>query len=385
MAGLMFVDDHNELAMLQKPKQAEGFHQIVDFLKSSHIAYALTVNPTIYVEHLRQFWTNVSIQNDEGTQVIHSRVCDKPITITEDCIHTHLRLDDASGITSLSKEDLYQSISRMGYEGPTEPTSPLMEHFPSENIERETTGVSPNPKKVLYKEKDEHVGRKAHTTVSAQGVEQDSVNISKTFPTATLDEQSSKGPRCQETKGVEGASARQKASTKRSKDPSKVVNTPKEGEDRYNYDELMDTLGTISLEVHNQNLEIQEMKKVITSQQMKITKLKKMVLRLVQKKKKKQYVLKRRGDVNDAFKKGESQVEGEKQSPVGMESHCEGELNSEAEKKQATEKAKEVETSSAAVTTPEVVTTAVETEKVAAETGMSAEEIEIADSCEGKD
>ncbi|KAI3735473.1 hypothetical protein L6452_14972 [Arctium lappa] len=52
-AGLVFIDDHNELEMLQKPKQSEGFHQIVDFLKSSHIAYALTVNPTIYVEHMR--------------------------------------------------------------------------------------------------------------------------------------------------------------------------------------------------------------------------------------------------------------------------------------------------------------------------------------------
>ncbi|KAI3718951.1 hypothetical protein L6452_19836 [Arctium lappa] len=58
---------------------------------------------------------------------------------------------------------------------------------------------------------------------------QDSVNIFKTFPTATLGEQSSKGPRCQETKGVEGASARQKTPTKRSKDPSRVVNTPKGG------------------------------------------------------------------------------------------------------------------------------------------------------------
>ncbi|KAI3771092.1 hypothetical protein L6452_02246 [Arctium lappa] len=61
MTGLEFSDEHIEVAMLQKPKQAEGFHQIVDFLKSSHIAYALTVNPTICVEQLRQFWANATI------------------------------------------------------------------------------------------------------------------------------------------------------------------------------------------------------------------------------------------------------------------------------------------------------------------------------------
>ncbi|KAI3746647.1 hypothetical protein L6452_09086 [Arctium lappa] len=120
MAGLEFFDEHNEVAMLQKPKQAEGFHQIVDFVKSSHIAYALTVNPTICVAHLRQFWANATIQTEDGTQVIKTRVCDKPLTISEECIRIHLCLDDASGITSLPKEDLFQVLNRMGYEGPPE-------------------------------------------------------------------------------------------------------------------------------------------------------------------------------------------------------------------------------------------------------------------------
>ncbi|KAI3716050.1 hypothetical protein L6452_23103 [Arctium lappa] len=445
MAGLELFDEHNEVAMLQKPKQAEGFHQIVDFLKSSHIAYALTVNPTIYVEHLRQFWANASIQTVEGRHIIQSRVCDKPITISEDNIRIHLHLDDASGITSLPKEDLFQVLSRMGYEelpkgkvfsnmkrsskdfsgkdtplfstmmgvslshgeasgsqptsdhptddlptpfnsinipqipivkptspitkiyirkkvqkvpslrvpSPPKPSSPLMEHSPLENIERETIGVSPNPQKVLYKEKDEHVGSKAHTTVFAQGVGQDSVNIPKTFPTATLDEKSSKGPR--------------------SKDPSRVVNTPKGGEDIYNYEELMETIANVNLDVLKQGAKIKEMQKVIISQQGQIAKLKKMVLKLVHKKKRTQFVLKKRSIPHDASKKGESQAEVEKQRPVRMESHFEGEIGAEEQT------AKEVETTSAAVTTPEVVTTAVETDKVAAETGMSAEEIAIAE------
>ncbi|KAI3702080.1 hypothetical protein L6452_27730 [Arctium lappa] len=82
-----------------------------------------------------------------------------------------------------------------------------------------------------------------------------------------------------------------------------------------------------------------------------------MVLRLVQKKKRKQYILKKRGN---AFNKGERQAEGEKQSPIQMESNFEGELNRETEKENAAENTKEVET-----------------EKTAAETTLFREEIEI--------
>ncbi|KAI3735607.1 hypothetical protein L6452_15114 [Arctium lappa] len=134
---------------------------------------------------------------------------------------------------------------------------------------------------------------------------QDSVNIFKTFPTATLGEQSSKGPRCQETKGV---NTRQKTPTKTSKDPSKVVNTPKGGEDRYNYEELMETIANVNLDVLKQGAEIEEMKMVILSQQVQITKLKKMVLRLVQKKRRTQFVLKKRSIPHDASVSSKSSV-----------------------------------------------------------------------------
>ncbi|GJV45204.1 hypothetical protein Tco_1429740 [Tanacetum coccineum] len=43
------------VACLQKTKGSEGFHQIVDFLDTSHIKYALTENPTIYVSLINQF------------------------------------------------------------------------------------------------------------------------------------------------------------------------------------------------------------------------------------------------------------------------------------------------------------------------------------------
>ncbi|KAI3667881.1 hypothetical protein L6452_42951 [Arctium lappa] len=175
---------------------------------------------------------------------------------------------------------------------------------------------------------------------------QDSVNIFKTFPTATLGEQSSKGPRCQETKGVEGASARQKTPTKTSKDPSRVVNTPKGGEDRYNYEELMETLGNINLDVLKQGAEIEELKLVILSQQVHISKLKKMVLR------------------------GENQDE--KQSPGEMKFQFEGEIGAKTEKEAETDQVANI--AKAAVTEAAAVTNEPE-----AETELSREEIEIAE------
>ncbi|KAI3759566.1 hypothetical protein L6452_07465 [Arctium lappa] len=489
MASMAFIDEHNEIAMLQKPKQAEGFHQIVDFLKSSHIAHALTVSPTIFIEHQRQFWANATIVTEDGVQMIKTRVCDKPLTVTEETIRICLRLDDASSISSIPNEDLFSNLTRMGpiayalvclstarkynfpqmifndlvsnldnknslfmyprfvqavitnelmdiphfngvyvpkppkgkvfsnmrrsagdSEGvdtplfstmmvvshtdegmaagsrpsldiptasqtqpshsisipqsllhkpnspitqtykrkqvkkvpsllvpsPTKPLSPLREDSPLENIYRETTGVSPNPKEVLSEVEVEHMGEKVATTSAS--TEKNIGNISKTFPMATLGEQSSKGPRCQETTGVDSASARQKTSiNKRSYDPSKEGNTSGEGEDRYNYQELMDAMGNINMDVIKQGQEIEELKLIVLSQQEQIIKLKQMVRKLNLQRKKKQFVLRRRKPVTDAPKKGESESDAKAKREQESKHDVEGENEKAAETEPAAE------------------------------------------------
>ncbi|KAI3718137.1 hypothetical protein L6452_18989 [Arctium lappa] len=462
MASMAFIDEHNEIAMLQKPKQAAGFHQIVDFLKASHIPYALTVSPSIYIEHQRQFWAHATIVTEDGVQMIKTTVCGKPLTVTEEVIRISLRLDDASGITSISNDELFSTLTRMGCGGPLGvfkflkakfspqwrffvhtlmhciskkttgwsefsstityalvclatakkynfsqmifndlvsnlgnkksfymyprfvqavitheltdiphsdgiyvPKPPKGKVFSNmrrsvgdskgvdtplfstmmvvsqtnevENIQRETNRVSPNPQEVLSKEMEEHMGKKVATTPAS--TEEDSGNIHKTSPMATLNDQSFKGPRCQETKGVDSASARQKASTTtRSHDPSKGGNTPVEGEDRYDYNELMETMVNINMDV----------------------------IKLVQKRRRKQFVLKKRATAQDASNKGENQEnETEKESKSEMGFDVEGEIEAEIEKE--TEFAQAAETVNAA----EV--------KEAAVTGLSVEELEIAE------
>ncbi|GJV80365.1 hypothetical protein Tco_1516235 [Tanacetum coccineum] len=60
MANLDFCDKNNIVAYLQKSEGSAGFHQIVDFLNTCHIKYALIENPTLYVSLIEQFWQTAS-------------------------------------------------------------------------------------------------------------------------------------------------------------------------------------------------------------------------------------------------------------------------------------------------------------------------------------
>ncbi|GJW34967.1 hypothetical protein Tco_0057887 [Tanacetum coccineum] len=66
MANLKFADTHNMVAFLSKPKESDGFEQIVDFLNAHPIKYALTVNPTIYISCIEQFWSTVKAKTING-------------------------------------------------------------------------------------------------------------------------------------------------------------------------------------------------------------------------------------------------------------------------------------------------------------------------------
>ncbi|GJV23217.1 hypothetical protein Tco_1375912 [Tanacetum coccineum] len=76
MANLEFCNTHNMVAYLNKIEGSEGFHQIVDFLNSSHIRYALTENPTIYVSLIQQFWNTTTARTlDNGEMKITAIIC----------------------------------------------------------------------------------------------------------------------------------------------------------------------------------------------------------------------------------------------------------------------------------------------------------------------
>nr|GEW87549.1 hypothetical protein [Tanacetum cinerariifolium] len=98
---------------------SEGFDQIIDFLNTSAIQYALTVNPNIYVSCIKQFWSSVSVK--KVNDVIRLQALDdrKKVIITEATVQEALRLDDAESIDCLPNEEIFTKLSRMGYEKPS--------------------------------------------------------------------------------------------------------------------------------------------------------------------------------------------------------------------------------------------------------------------------
>ncbi|GJU76862.1 hypothetical protein Tco_1273932 [Tanacetum coccineum] len=110
---LEFCDKHNMVAYLVKYESSEGFDEIIDFLNSSHIYYALTENPIIFVSLIEQFWeTAVLSTTEEGLQAISATIDGHEQFITEASLRRHLKLEDAEVISSLSNEEIFEQLAQ---------------------------------------------------------------------------------------------------------------------------------------------------------------------------------------------------------------------------------------------------------------------------------
>ncbi|GJY56854.1 hypothetical protein Tco_0455969 [Tanacetum coccineum] len=245
MAELKFVDQHNTVACLERNDGNAEFHQIVDFLSSSMINYALTA-----------------------------------VVISESSVRNDLLFDDEDGITCLTNDDIFENLTLMGFSNTPEPqptpstsqpnvsqsqleplqieTSQIVTHAPQIEAPIEQILPSPStsqrqplkdpntyrrtkrgrntkvpqpdgsPKKVgdeaVYKGEDDRVVMVATTTSSLEA-EQESGTINKTQPTATLNEPSlqgtgsGSGPWCQDTMGGMPAQTRSEGVPNLSSDP----------------------------------------------------------------------------------------------------------------------------------------------------------------------
>ncbi|GKA12170.1 hypothetical protein Tco_0691716 [Tanacetum coccineum] len=114
MANLKFADTHNMVAFLSKPEESDGFEQIVDFLNAHPIKYALTVNPTIYISCIEQFWSTVKAKTINGEVQLHALVDGKKIIITESTVRRDLQLEDAEGVDCLPNSTIFEQLTLMG-------------------------------------------------------------------------------------------------------------------------------------------------------------------------------------------------------------------------------------------------------------------------------
>nr|GEY30808.1 xylulose kinase-1 [Tanacetum cinerariifolium] len=117
--ALTFADTHNMITHLTKSDANEGFEQILDFLNASVIHYALTVDPTIYVSCIKQFWSSVLVKKVNDVVRLQALIDRKKVLITEDRVREVLHLDDAESIDYLPNEEIFAELARMRYEKPS--------------------------------------------------------------------------------------------------------------------------------------------------------------------------------------------------------------------------------------------------------------------------
>ncbi|GJS23476.1 hypothetical protein Tco_0452108 [Tanacetum coccineum] len=104
------------VAFLEKSIGSEGFHQVIDFLNRSHICYALTKKPDVYISFIKQFWRSAEATIDDNGEVqITGTIDGHSTTITEASLRRHLKLDDHDSITFIPNSEIFEQLALMGY------------------------------------------------------------------------------------------------------------------------------------------------------------------------------------------------------------------------------------------------------------------------------
>nr|GEW43723.1 hypothetical protein [Tanacetum cinerariifolium] len=107
-AQVLWIQNYNE-ALAIPGQTATGKENSNPFM-----AYALMVNPTIYVSCIKQFWTSVSVKKTNDVVRLQALIDKKKVIITLDSIRQALRLDDAGSVNCLPNEEIFAELARMG-------------------------------------------------------------------------------------------------------------------------------------------------------------------------------------------------------------------------------------------------------------------------------
>ncbi|GJS80939.1 hypothetical protein Tco_0747480 [Tanacetum coccineum] len=82
------------VAYLERTDRNADIHEIVDFLTTSLIYYALTVCPTIYASYIKQFWNTTHSQTVNYVKQINATVDGKTVVISESSVRSDLHFND---------------------------------------------------------------------------------------------------------------------------------------------------------------------------------------------------------------------------------------------------------------------------------------------------
>nr|GEW39029.1 hypothetical protein [Tanacetum cinerariifolium] len=113
------------VAYLLNIEGSESFHQIVDFLNTSYIKYALTKNPTFYVLLIQRFWQTAVVNTLDTREVQIIAIIDGKVKlVSEASIRRHLKLEDSDGISTFPNNEIFKQLALIGYIGVDIPLFP---------------------------------------------------------------------------------------------------------------------------------------------------------------------------------------------------------------------------------------------------------------------
>ncbi|GJU46154.1 hypothetical protein Tco_1203420 [Tanacetum coccineum] len=292
MADLIFADSHNMVAYLEKLEDNVDFAEIVDFLNTSPIRYALIVSPTVYVSYIEQFWSTTKIKTVNNETQIHAKVDGKTIVITESSVRRYLHFNDEDALfndeydTPSHTKKVFANMRRKGkdFSGTVTPLFPSI--LAPQVVEGKGSGQPTEPQHIPTTASPSHVEliQFGPTTLVANETihKERGDNVERAATTATsLDAERGSGgsPRCQEAMGDTIAQTRSERVSIPSYDsPLPGVNTHGTDEERIELKELMDMCTKLSDRV----LDLENVK---NAQALEIQKLKKRVKKLESKKK----------------------------------------------------------------------------------------------------
>ncbi|GJZ28641.1 hypothetical protein Tco_0573288 [Tanacetum coccineum] len=103
-------------ACFEKSDENAKFHQIVDFLSTCSVNYALIVSPTIYASYIERFWSTATSKIINSVKQIHAIVDGKAIVISESSLRSDLLFNDEGGVTCLTNDEIFENLALIGYE-----------------------------------------------------------------------------------------------------------------------------------------------------------------------------------------------------------------------------------------------------------------------------
>nr|GEV14653.1 putative reverse transcriptase domain-containing protein [Tanacetum cinerariifolium] len=170
------------LKMEVKSDDNTEFHQIVDFLSSCSITYALTVSPTIYASYIKQFWNIASSKTVNFANQIHAIVDAKAVVISESLVRSDLLFDDKNGITCLTNDEIYENLALMGYEPLSTKLTFKKGCSPKRQETMGSTSAQTRSERVLAQPNEPPL-TEVHTSRSGEGRLEENIQLTDIVPT----------------------------------------------------------------------------------------------------------------------------------------------------------------------------------------------------------